>query len=220
MPAPIRAGDLTSRLAVQDIDGASLFSTCGKRVAVGLEELAEGESVQRTRWEVTVRRRETYRSLLPFRLVYGSHVMFATGLISDDTARDQTVLHCVDALNLSSGGSDDSTAETVTLYRGTDSINADRSTSRTWSSVTTGILIRLEEADATIARRIFGAEIDHELRGTVELSSGIQLDDGLRVTDGAHTGINYLVTARKIDPRLPAQAYLSLLLTRTPESFS
>lgn len=226
----LNAGDLRSRRTLQarseSIDGGgAIVSTWtdvaivwGKLKSTGVTEQLESEqSAPRQTFDYTIRRRSVALPM-PLRVVGGPRTLFALAAIDDDTAIDATTLKCVEGIDLSAGSGGSSLVETVTIARGTDVVQTDRSTMRTWAPVTTDVSMRLEEADATLLQRIFGQEVTGDLHATVGIESGIRLGDGVIVTAGRHAGEQLLVTARKVDPRLPAEAYLALVLTRTTEA--
>src|SRR5690242_7893419 len=148
---PLAAGALRSRLQLQslvettDPDGTitpvwSTFATVwGDKQGAGLaQQLESDQSAGRRAWEITIRRMSAALPT-PMRVLHGDHTLFAIVAVDDETVGDHTVLHCVDGIDMT-------VAETVTLYRATESVNADRSTSRTWSVIASGVRIRMDEA--------------------------------------------------------------------------
>jgi head-tail adaptor len=221
---PLSAGALTSRLRLQSraeaiaMDGvivptwSDVDTVWGRKRGVGLTQQLESEAAgPRRAWEIDIRRRRT-ALVLPLRVLHGDQTMFALAAIDDESIRDQTLLHCVDGINMG-------LAESVTVYRGVDVAQADRSTLRTWSPVETDVRVRIDDAETTLVERLFGRETHADLHGTIEIDDDVRVDDGLTITAGRHLAQNFLVTARKIDPRLPAQAYYALALTATTEGF-
>ena len=225
---PLSPGQMTSRFTLQNVaetvdvstgaivptwsDVATVF---GKRQAVGLagQRLASEASAPRDQFDVVIRRRTVTLPLRLLDLRNGNAIAFAINQTPDDTFRDQLVLHCVDGLSFAH-------AETVTVYRGADTRQADGSTKRTWAAFATGVSIIIDDADAEQLVRDFGLETTAELRGTADIGTDVRLVDGISVTAGRHTGQRFLVDRRKIDPVLPAQAYWALALKRTTESFT
>lgn len=186
-----------------------------KRQAVGLagQRLASEAAAPRDQFDVVIRRRTV---ALPLRLIdlrNSNAIAFAINQTPDDTFRDQVVLHCVDGLAFTH-------AETVTVYRGTDTRQADGSTKRTWAAVATGVALILDDADAERIERDFGFEVTADLRATADIGTDLRVGDGVTVTAGRHIGQRFLVEKRRIDPELPAQAYWALALVRTTESFT
>ena len=220
---PLTAGQLSSRLTLEVLSAGawtSYATVWAQAKGVELLALLPFETVARQRRQYAIRKRSTAIPL-PLRVTVSGRTMFAIAAVDDEVFRDQTELTCLDALDLTVGGSGSGgAAEAVTVYRGTDARNTDGSTTRTWASQATGVAMLIEDADETTLVRLFGHETEAHLRAIVPIDQDVRLEDGITVTSGAHTGKRYLVTARKIDPELPAQAYYSLGLSRTTEVFA
>jgi head-tail adaptor len=227
---PLTAGAMSARLQLQSLsesvsvddvvtptwtDVATVWAQ--PKDVVLIDQLVSDHALARQRRTYAIRKRAL---TLPLRVLDAGRTMFAIAAVDDEVFRDQTVLTCVDGLNMTAGsGGAFGSAETATLYRGTDTRQTDGSSVRTWASTTTGLALLLEDADATILARLFGHETTATIRGIVPIEKDVRLDDGITITAGRHKGQRFLVTARKIDPELPAQAYYSLGLALTAEAF-
>jgi hypothetical protein len=182
-----------------------------------IAQLPGEQSAPRRKREYAIRKRALS---LPLRAIANGRTMLVLDACDDETLRDQTILTCVDAIDMTVGADGAlGAAEAVTVYRGTDVDEDDASPDRSWTPAATDIAVRLEDADASELARIFGQEASASVRGIVPIETDLRLDDGITVTSGRHAGANYLVTARKIDPTLPGQAYYALGLSLTREAF-
>ncbi len=218
---PLSAGAMFVRLQFQTLIGSTwtdYATTWAQPKGVELVGTLDSAVAARQQRTYAIRKRSTALPV-PLRVLVAGRTMFAVAAVDDEVSRDQTEVTCIDALDMTAGSGGSGPAETVTLYRGTDTTETDGSSSRAWASTTTGLAILLEDSDQTILERLFGHETKATIRGIVPIESDVRLEDGIIVTAGRHAGQNYLVTARKIDPTLPGQAYYSLGLTLTAEAF-
>lgn len=230
--APLAAGQLTEFLTLQSLsesvsggvitptwsDYATAWAAPGPTAL--LEQLPGEQSKPRIKGVFFLRRREAPLPL-PLRILNRGRTMFARAEVPDLLAQDRTVLYWEDGIDMTVGsGGSVGAAEAVTVYRNTPAAQDDGSTKPSWASVATAIALRMDDADATILDRDFGRETQSTVRGTAPIETDLRLGDGVIVTAGRHLGQRFFVSARRIDPTLPGQAYWSLALSLTEESFT
>lgn len=111
---------------------------------------------------------------------------------------------------------------TVTVKRSTKSSSAGGATNLSWAAVAglTGVKMLLDEPTTETVVRVFGQEAKCEVRAFCSMDFDVQKGDGILVTAGFKSGLNFQVdSVRELDQGVGSR-HREIALVSTPELFA